>query len=90
MKKITFAVLGAALVAASALATEPATKARSGKIICRTEPANGSRLAKTRACHTSAEWAELRRQQKDNIDNILNRRAARISDDPPGAPMSGN
>ncbi len=89
MGKILLAVLSTALIGTVAFATEP-PKSRSDKIICRTEPANGSRLAKTRACHTAAEWAELRRQQKDNIDSILSRRAARISDDPPGAPRSNN
>ena len=89
MRKMLLAVLTTALTATVALAAEPATKARSGKIICRTEHANGSRLAKSRACHTAAEWAELRRQQKETIDGILNGRAARISDDPAGARMPG-
>jgi hypothetical protein len=85
MSKIMLAVLGTALLGTAAIATEPAPNAHADKLICRTEGAIGSRLTKTRACHTAAEWAELRRQQRDNVNDILNRRPARISDDPASA-----
>ena len=84
MRKVLLAVVSSALIGTVALATEPAPKGRPDKIICRTESAVGSRLAKTRACHTPAEWAELRRQTRENVQNIQDRRTARISDDPAG------
>ena len=84
MAKLLLAALSVALIGTGALATEPAAKAGSDKVTCRTETAVGSRLAKTRACHTPAEWAELRRQTRENVQNIQDRRPARISDDPIG------
>lgn len=44
------------------------------KMICKTEGEIGSRLARSRVCHTAAEWAELRREEKENVDRIQNGR----------------
>ena len=82
MSRILLAVLGTALVGSGALATGPASTEKD-KLVCRTESAVGSRLAKTRTCKTAAEWAELRRQQSQNVSEIQQRRGARLSDDPP-------
>ena len=40
------------------------------KVICRTISETGSRLNRSRACHTAAEWEELRRQTELNIEKI--------------------
>jgi hypothetical protein len=52
----------------------PAAPVKAGKQICRTDSESGSRLKKSRSCHTAAEWAELRRQAKANVDRIQNGR----------------
>ena len=44
------------------------------RVICKTIEESGSRLKRVRACHTQAEWDELRRQMKQNIDRIQNSR----------------
>jgi hypothetical protein len=36
---------------------------------------NGQKLRKVRACHTAAEWAEMRRQTRAAIEHIQNSRA---------------
>jgi hypothetical protein len=64
-------IIGTALLNAP---EAPAATAKTDKKICRTELESGSRLRKSRACHTAAEWAELRRQAKANIDHIQNAR----------------
>ena len=71
-------LMASLLVAASGLAIgisqAPAAPAKNAKMICRTESAPGSRLGKSRVCHTAAEWAELRRQTQANVDRIQNGR----------------
>ena len=73
-------VCAAALVTATAvIAQAPATNgagssADANKQICRTIADTGSRLGRYRACHTAQEWAELRRQTKQNVDRIQNAR----------------
>jgi hypothetical protein len=70
----------AALVSATALLAQPsaseggAAKNDANKQICRTTADIGSRLARSRACHTAAEWAELRRQTRQTVDHIQNAR----------------
>ncbi|MBV9900554.1 MAG: hypothetical protein JOZ90_05590 [Alphaproteobacteria bacterium] len=72
---ILFAV---SLVTATAVIAEPpavgSAQADSNKQICRTIADTGSRLGRYRACHTAQEWAELRRQTKQNVDHIQNAR----------------
>ena len=78
-------VLGiAALFAGAAALADPpagggaspkANKADPNRMICRTLNEGGSRLDRRYACHTAAEWAELRRQTRQNIDHIQNSRA---------------
>ena len=68
-----------ALVAATAVLAQPSTgesKSDPNKQICRTQMDIGSRLARTRSCHTAAEWAELRRQSRQVIDRIQTMKAA--------------
>jgi hypothetical protein len=49
------------------------------KMICRTIQEIGSRLNKTRACHTRAEWAELKRQTRETVQRIQDSRPANLS-----------
>jgi hypothetical protein len=53
-----------------------ATEAKSdaNKQICRSLPSTGSRLSRTRACHTALEWLEIRRQDKQHIEEIQSQR----------------
>jgi hypothetical protein len=68
-----------ALVTATAVIAQPSSgsesKDNANKQICRTMTEIGSRLARTRACHTAQEWAELRRQARQNVDHIQASRA---------------
>jgi hypothetical protein len=40
------------------------------RVICRTEQQIGSRLQKIRRCHTAAEWAEIKRENRRVIDKV--------------------
>ena len=75
--------LGAAALAAGAASASPPPATGAGKdankMICRTVQEIGSRLNRTRACHTKAEWAELRRQTREIVQGIQDRRAAELS-----------
>lgn len=89
MRKIAiFGICGLAMVsAAAAMAQAPAggngaANASADRQICRTFRANGSRLGGERACHTAAEWAELRRQTRENVDRIQTRQS--MNADPTG------
>lgn len=84
MKILLLAVAGASLLAGAAVASPPATKSDPNKKICRSEAANGSRLGSKRICKTAAEWADYARQTREAVDQIQQRRAARLSDDPGG------
>ena len=70
----------AALVAVTPLIAQPSTtngggsKGDANRRICRAMSDIGSRLSRSRACHTAAEWAELRRQSKQTVDHIQNSR----------------
>lgn len=76
--------MAALLAGAAALAEPPAggdaslkaNKSDPNRLICRTLEGSGSRLERQRACHTAAEWAELRRQTRASIDHIQNSRAS--------------
>ena len=78
--RILSAFAVAALLAGTASRAEPAsqpTRADPERRICRMYREVGTRLGGYRACHTAAEWAELRRQTQANIDHIQNSRAGR-------------
>ena len=83
MQMIGRMLLGAcaiALVTTAAVMAQPSTggesKSNANKQICRTQMDIGTRLARTRSCHTAQEWAELRRQARQHIDRIQNMKAA--------------
>ena len=73
-----YGALAVALVATTAVMAQPSSstteKSDANKQICRVIADTGSRLGRYRACHTAAEWIELRRQTKQNIDHIQNAR----------------
>ena len=71
------------LIATAALAQPAASpNADANKQICRTVADTGSRLGHSRACHTAQEWADLRRQTRQNVDRIQTRQA--MNADPTG------
>jgi hypothetical protein len=69
-----------ALVTATAVMAQPsgsgggASRSDANKQICRTMADIGSRLGRSRACHTAQEWEELRRQTRQTVDHIQNAR----------------
>jgi hypothetical protein len=67
-----------ALVTTTAVMAQPSgggdSRSDANKQICRTMADTGSRLARSRACHTAQEWTELRRQTRQNVDHIQNAR----------------
>jgi len=78
-KAVHIIAAAALVVATSVLAQPPAagggrSSADANKQICRAMADTGSRLGRSRACHTAQEWAELRRQTKQNVDHIQNAR----------------
>jgi hypothetical protein len=78
--KALYLVSAVALVAGTAVIAQPSesggsSQANANKQICRTMADTGSRLGRTRACHTAQEWVELRRQTKQTVDRIQNSRA---------------
>jgi hypothetical protein len=40
------------------------------RIICEEIKIIGSRLAKRKTCHTAAEWADIRREQRMQTDRV--------------------
>lgn len=74
-----FALIAASIGASSALAqtaappapssTDPGKKAKDpNEIVCEKQQEPGSRLASAKVCHTRAEWADLRHQDRQMID----------------------
>ena len=74
MKKIIAVAVALSLVPVAALASEKKDKSAdmgdSSRIICEKVKMTGSRLAVKKTCHTAAEWADIRRQQRDNTSRI--------------------
>ena len=69
---------GVAALGAGAAEAMEKSKARSdpNKVVCRNVSESGSRLKTKRVCHTNAQWAEIRREAKEQIDHIQNNRPA--------------
>lgn len=78
-KTVIFGLCGLAAVSAAAAMAQTggtgAAKSEADRQICRTFREVGTRLGGYRACHTAAEWAELRRQMRENVDRIQTRQA---------------
>ena len=77
-KSIAICAFTVAAVAGAGQAGAMQGKARSdpNKIVCRNVAESGSRLKTKRVCHTNAQWAEIRREAKEKIDQIQNNRPA--------------
>ena len=71
-------ILAASLVAPSAIAqTAPASADRDpNEKVCETSSQVGSRLSKKKICATRAEWAEMKRQDRETVEQV--QRATRI------------
>jgi len=58
--------------------TPPADQAKQGKdpneVVCEKQQDPGSRLVSAKVCHTRAEWADLRHQDRQMIDEVQTRR----------------
>ena len=82
--KLMYGVCGAALFSATAVLAQPSGGAKddANRQICRNMADTGSRLGHTRACHTAQEWADLRRQTRQNVDRIQTRQS--MNSDPTG------
>ena len=64
-------VLGSATMASAERKPDQSVDmGESDRIICIEIAKPGSRIAKSKSCHTAAEWAEIRRQQKDTTSRI--------------------
>ena len=73
---IGLCVVAAACASAGAAQAAPKAKSDPNKVVCRNVAESGSRLKKKRVCLTMAEWAEMRRDAKEQIDHIQNNRPA--------------
>jgi hypothetical protein len=74
------AVLMSAPVAAQTAQMPPANQADQTKhakdlneIVCERQQDPGSRLAAAKVCHTRAEWADLRHQDREMVDQAQTR-----------------
>lgn len=72
-------LLSAALVGPSAAVAQTGSKAQAldpNSKVCETVSQVGSRLSKKKICATRAEWAEMKRHDREVIDQV--QRAAQI------------
>ena len=76
--RVVYGACALMLVGATAVVAQPRSDAGNdaNKQICRSIADTGSRLGRSRECHTAQEWADLRRQTQQNIDRIQNNRPA--------------
>lgn len=75
--RVTFLALGlstALALATGAIAEERAPQSEEigdqSRVICRTDTQIGSRLSKIKRCHTAAEWAEVKRENRRVIERV--------------------
>jgi hypothetical protein len=76
---ILFATLGLAAPAAAQITFEDQPKSEQpapgsnlkdpNKILCERQEEIGSRLGGKKVCHTAAEWQELHRQNREQVDD---------------------
>ena len=76
--RVFYGACALALVGGTAVMAEPSgsSSSNANKQICRSTADTGSRLGRSRECHTEQEWAELRRQTQQSVDHVQNARAA--------------
>lgn len=66
----TFMLVPATIAVAGPKSDQSVDMGESDRIICIEIQKPGSRISKSKSCHTAAEWADIRRQQKDNTSRI--------------------
>lgn len=87
MLKLIVIAISSLTLAAPAIAqiapTDPASPSSTqsklkdqNRMICEKQEEIGSRLGGKKVCHTAAEWQELRRQNKEQIDDWQQRLTA--------------
>jgi hypothetical protein len=64
--------LGTSAIAAPANDAKTGSAGDQNEIVCRSMAETGSRLKSRRVCMSRAEWAELRRQQREAIEKGQN------------------
>ena len=69
-------IIGAPLVSPAALAQQRAQATDPNAKVCETVSQVGSRLSKKKICATRAEWAEMKRQDREVVDQA--QRASQI------------
>ena len=73
---------GASAQSTSQGSSAPATGANASKpldpneMVCERQQEVGSRLAAAKVCHTRAEWADLKSQDRQDIDRVQTQRGA--------------
>ena len=60
--------------ATAAPATETAKKVDLNEIVCEKQKIPGSRLASAKVCHSRAEWAALRQQDRTDLERAQTQR----------------
>jgi hypothetical protein len=64
----------AAFAQAPSETTKAGTMTDPNEVVCIREPVIGSRVNTTRVCRTRSEWAEIRRQYRQNIERAQSNR----------------
>ena len=61
------AVLG---IGTAAAAEDPPQRPQRdpNRMICQTDPEIGSLVSRVKVCHTAAEWAEIKREARQNLE----------------------
>ena len=71
-------LLVATAVSGSAFSAVPESKKGNGdKVICKTILQSGSRLNRTRECRTAEQWREMKRMQREFVDDAQRVRPVR-------------
>ncbi|HEY7810051.1 MAG TPA: hypothetical protein VIA98_06700 [Allosphingosinicella sp.] len=75
MKSVILLGFAAIVATQSAAAADTASKSARdpNRTVCRTEQVVGSRLAKVKRCMTAAEWAEIKRLDRQALEKSQNR-----------------
>jgi hypothetical protein len=71
--RVLYGACAAALVAATAVMAEPSNvtqpKSDANRQICHISTDTGTRLGRTRECHTAKEWDEIHRRRGDDANH---------------------
>lgn len=81
---VTLSLIPATAAMAEKKKDQSADMGDASRIICETIKKTGSRLARERTCHTAAEWADIRRQQRITTDRIQAFKPCQVGAGPAG------